>query len=147
MMKLCDQVRETAYAIHLYHGKGYMEKVYENALAHRLRKQGLEVRQQHPLLVYDEDGTVIGEYYADLLIENALIVELKACKSIIGEHVAQLLNYLKGAAKEHGPLINFGTERFYIRKYVRSIRPEPRSRNLSALLFAFYAFFCGWKIR
>jgi GxxExxY protein len=60
IMELCDVVRETAFAIHCYHKSGHLEKVYENALTHRLRKTGLEVRQQHPLKVYDEDGTLIG---------------------------------------------------------------------------------------
>jgi GxxExxY protein len=53
--ELCEFVRETAYAIHLYHGHGHLEKVYENALAHRLRKAGLNVRQQDPIAVFDED--------------------------------------------------------------------------------------------
>ena len=57
--QLCDVVRETAYPIHAYHGHGHLEKVYENALAHRLRKAGLDVKQQHPITVLDEDGTVI----------------------------------------------------------------------------------------
>lgn len=57
--ELCDVVRETSFSIHRYHRNGHLEKIYENALAHRLRKQGLQVEQQHPLIVYDEDGTVI----------------------------------------------------------------------------------------
>jgi len=64
VFQLCDVVRETGYAIHRYHGPGHLEKVYENALVHRLRKLGLDVKQQHPLTVYDEDGTVLGEYFA-----------------------------------------------------------------------------------
>ncbi len=80
-MQLCDIVRETGYTIHCYHKHGHLEKVYENALAHRLRKLGLEVKQQHPLKVYDEDGTVLGDYYADLLVDNRLIIELKAVKA------------------------------------------------------------------
>jgi PD-(D/E)XK nuclease superfamily len=59
IMKLCDVVRETGFAIHRYHKHGHLEKVYENALAHRLRKLGLDVKQQYPLKVYDEDGTLI----------------------------------------------------------------------------------------
>jgi hypothetical protein len=59
--QLTDIVRETSYAIHRYHGCGHLEKVYENALVHRLRKLGLKVEQQRTLTVYDEDGTVIGE--------------------------------------------------------------------------------------
>jgi GxxExxY protein len=69
--------QQTAYEIHLYLGHGHLEKVYENALTHRLRKVGMEVKQQYPLTVYDEDGTLLGEYYADLLIEGALLVEMK----------------------------------------------------------------------
>src|SRR3954464_10742683 len=76
--ELCDVVRETAYAIHVFHGQGHLEKVYENALVHRLRKRGLEVKQQHPINVFDEDGTPIGDYLADLLVENVLIIELKS---------------------------------------------------------------------
>ena len=117
---LCDIVRETAYAIHVYHGQGHLEKVYENALANRLRKAGLVVMQQHPLTVYDEDGTVIGEYFADLFVDGRLIVELKACRTLAPEHVAQVLGYLKSARIEDGALINFGSYRFEIRKYALS---------------------------
>jgi len=59
-----------------------LEKIYENALAHRLGKAGLNVRQQHPIQVFDEDGTILGDFYADLVVEGKLIVELKAVKSI-----------------------------------------------------------------
>ena len=143
IMKLCNQVRETAYDIHRYHGNGYLEKVYENALVHRLRKAGLDVKQQHRLIVHDEDGTEIGEYYADLFIENELIVELKACKTIANEHYAQLLNYLKGSGKEHGLLINFGAYKFYIKKFVKSDRAKKCPLILPSLIFAFSAFFRG----
>ncbi len=119
--ELCEFVRETAYAIHLYHGHGHLEKVYENALAHRLRKAGLNVRQQDPITVFDEDGTTIGEYFADLFIEETLIAELKACRALADEHTAQILGYLKSARKEHGLLMNFGSYKFQIRKYVMSL--------------------------
>src|SRR5437867_3848858 len=116
IMKLCDVVRETGFAIHVYHGHGHLEKVYENALAHRLRKLGLDVKQRHSMTVYDEDGTVIGEYFADLLVENCLIVELKAARIIADEHIAQILGYLKASRIEHGLLINFGSYKFHIKK-------------------------------
>ncbi len=116
--QLCDIIRETSFAIHKYHRNGHLEKIYENALVNRLRKQGLKVEQQHPLTVYDEDGTVLGDYYADLLIEGRLIVELKACKTIAEEHVSQLLGYLKSARIHDGLLINFGAPKLYIKKYV-----------------------------
>jgi GxxExxY protein len=121
--ELCEFVRETAYAMHLYHGHGHLEKVYENALAHRLRKAGLNVRQQDPITVFDEDGTIIGEYFADLFIEETLIAELKACRAFANEHTAQILGYLRSARKEHGLLMNFGSYKFQIRKYVMSLSP------------------------
>ena len=133
--ELCDIVRQTAYDIHVYHSNGHMEKVYENALAHRLRKLGFDVKQQHPLKVYDEDGTEIGDYLADLFIDGRLIIELKAAKALVDEHIAQMLGYLKASRIEHGLLINFGSYRFEIRKYVLAqgeSREENESRQSSA---------------
>ena len=126
--ELCDIVRETSYAIHVYHGHGHLEKVYENALAHRLRKLGLDVKQQHPIKVLDEDGTVIGEFNADLLVENQLVVELKAAKALADEHVAQLLGYLKSTRLEHGLLINFGSYKFEMRKFAWSHKSATAKR-------------------
>lgn len=117
---LCNQVRQTAYDIHLYHGHGHLERVYENALAHRLRKAGLDVKQQWPLTVYDEDGTLLGDYLADLLVEGVLVLELKTAKALALEHEAQVLGYLKSAKLEHGMLINFGSPKFEVRKFVWS---------------------------
>ncbi len=114
---LCDRVRQTSYEIHEYHGHGHLEKVYENALAHRLIKMGLTVKQQEPITVYDEDGTVIGEYFADILVDGWLILELKAVKMLANEHVAQIMGYLKSARLKHGLLINFGSYRFEIKKF------------------------------
>lgn len=145
--ELCDEVRKTSYAIHIYHGHGHLEKVYENALANRLRKAGIEVAQQHPLNVYDEDGTLIGEYLADLLIDGRLIVELKACRALVNEHTAQLLGYLKSAQVENGLLINFGSYKFEIHKYAMSRdgvkRTKMGSPGLVSLILAFFAFLCG----
>lgn len=115
---LCDQVRETSFALHRYHRHGHAEKVYENGLAHRLKKLGLDVKQQHPLSVLDEDGTVLGDYYADLLIGGNLIVELKAVRHVVDEHVAQLLGYLRSSRIETGLLINFGSPRLHVKKYL-----------------------------
>jgi GxxExxY protein len=108
---LSDQVRQTAYEIHAYHRHGHLEKIYENALAHRLRKAGLDAKQQHPIEVLDEVGTILGEYYADLCVERDLIIEVKAAKSLATEHEAQILGYLLGYLKscriKHGHLIKF----------------------------------------
>jgi GxxExxY protein len=126
---LCNQVRQTAYDIHLYHGHGHLERVYENALAHRLRKAGLDVKQQWPLNVCDEDGTLLGDYLADLLVEGVLVVELKTAKTLAPEHEAQVLGYLKSARLEHGMLINFGSPKFEVRKFVWSEDKSGSNRN------------------
>ena len=120
---LCDRVRETSLALHRYLRHGHLEKVYENGLAHRLRMQHLTVNQQHALQVKDEDGTVLGDYIADLFIEGSLIVELKACRALADEHTAQLLGYLRATRIELGLLINFGSPRMEIRKFVLSEAP------------------------
>src|SRR6266571_3531063 len=142
IMELCDTVRQTAYDIQVYHGHGHLEKVYENALVHRLRKLGLDVKQQHALTVYDEDGTIIGEYFADLYVDNRLMVELKAVKSIADEHIAQLLGYLRASRIEHSLLMNFGAPRFEIRKYALSRIGDERSRGkLTSFLLSIFSVF------
>ncbi len=116
--ELCDVVRETSFAIHRFHRHGHLEKVYENALVHRLRRQGLDVRQQHPISVSDEDGTHLGDFFADLFVEERLVVELKAVRAIADEHVAQILGYLRSSRVETGLLINFGAPILQIKKYL-----------------------------
>ena len=130
---LSDAVRQTACEIHVYHGHGHLEKVYENALAHRLRKAGIEVKQQHPIKVYDEDGTQLGDYLADLLVEDALIIELKTAKALAPEHEAQILGYLKSARLEHGLLINFGSYKFEIRKFMWSEKHPQKAQEIPAV--------------
>jgi GxxExxY protein len=125
----CDLVRQTSYDIHVYHGHGHLEKVYENALADRLRKAGLEVGQQRPIKVYDEDGALIGDYFADLLVDGWLIIELKTVKAIALEHEAQILGYLKSSRLGHGLLINFGAYKFEIRKYAWSENTPKKVRD------------------
>ncbi len=121
--QLCDVVRETSFALHCYHKNGHVEKIYENGLAHRLRKQGVEVKQQHSLKVLDEDGTLLGEFFADLFVENQLVVELKAVRAVADEHIAQLLGYLKSGRIETGLLINFGAPILSVKKYLMSESP------------------------
>ena len=121
---LCDVVRETSFAIHKFLRHGHMEKVYERSLVNRLIKQGIVSRPQEPMHVYDEDGTLLGEYFADLLVESRLVVELKACSAITTDHVAQLLGYLRSSRIENGLLINFGAPRLYIKKYILTFDDE-----------------------
>jgi GxxExxY protein len=125
IFQLCDQVRETSFALHRHLRHGHAEKVYENGLAHRLRKQTLLAIQQHPLNVFDEDGTLLGEFFADLFVQQQLIVELKAVRTLNDEHVAQLLGYLRASRIEHGLLINFGSPILEVRKYALSAPTDP----------------------
>jgi len=118
IFSLCDVIRETSFEIHKYLRSGHLEKIYENALAHRLRKKGFRVKQQDRLKVFDEDGTVLGLLKADLFVDNRLICEFKGCSSLVDEHVAQLLGNLRASRIEHGLLINFGAPRLQIKKYI-----------------------------
>ncbi len=117
-MAICDRIRQIAYELHVYLGTGYLEKVYENGLAHRLEKAGMKVSRQIPLRVQDEDGFVLGEYVADMVVEG-IVIELKAVSCLLPAHVAQTMNYLAAMKMEHGFLINFGSERFQCRKVVK----------------------------
>jgi len=116
--RLSNLVRICGYEAHCYLRHGHLEKIYENSLVNRLRKLAVEVEQQIPLDVWDEDGTLLGHFVADLLVERKIIVEIKACKATNDEHVAQLLGYLRSCRVEHGLLVNFGAPRFYIKKYI-----------------------------
>ena len=118
ILDLCSVVRETSFDIHRSLRSGHLEKVYSNALAHRLRKQSISLEQEHPIDVFDEDGTPLGHYVADLLIEGQLIVELKACITIAPDHIAQVLGYLRGTRLQHGLLINFGAPTLQIKKLI-----------------------------
>jgi GxxExxY protein len=117
VLALCDRIREISLALHGYLRCGHLEKVYENGLAHRLGQAGIRFDRQCPLKVSDEDGTILGEYYADFLVENILVVELKACRALADEHTAQVLGYLRASGMSHGLLINFGAPRLEIRKF------------------------------
>ena len=117
--EVCDEIRQIAYALHVYLGVGYLEKVYENGLRHRLEKAGFLVQTQVPIQVKDEDGYLLGDYVADMIVDG-LIIELKAVTTLLDVHVAQLMNYLKATGLEHGLLLNFGSEKFQCKKIART---------------------------
>ncbi len=117
--QLSEQIIGCAYTVANTLGAGFLEKVYENAFAHELRKQGLEVAQQSGITVY-YDGIVAGEYIADLLVENEVLVELKAVKALDNVHMAQCLNYLKATRLQVCLLINFGTPHIEVKRIVNS---------------------------
>ena len=116
-------------------GYGFLEKVYENAMVIELRKQGLEVVAQAPIMVSYE-GEIVGEYFADLLVAKAVLVELKAAKDLVDEHEAQLLNYLKATPHEVGLLLNFGPQPQFKRKAFENARKEWWNRQNSPRLSA-----------
>ena len=102
-------------------GTGFLEKVYENALIVELKEQGLFVEQQKPISVFYKNQNV-GDYYADLVVENEVIVELKATKNIAEVHQAQILNYLKATGFHVGLLINFGSSKVEIKRFVNNYK-------------------------
>ena len=121
VFELCDRIREHAFKIHKYHRHGHIETIYKNAIAHRLKKDGLNVVQWHPLNVLDEDGHALGTFYADLFVDEELIVNVKAYTILTEQHTAELLGHLRSARVKHGVLLNFGSQRLQIRKYTMTV--------------------------
>ena len=113
---LTKRIIGCAYTVHNELGQGFLEKVYENALRIELQESGVTVVQQHPVPVYYR-GRVVGEFFADLLVEGRIIVELKAIQSLLKEHEVQLVNYLTATGIDHGLLINFGASVKVRRKF------------------------------
>ncbi len=112
LRELASAVGQIVYGVHEYFGNGLLEKVYENALEHRLVKVGYKVERQKPLKVFDQDGYCVGDYVADMVVDDSLIVELKAVKTLVPEHLAQIINYLKITKNPIALLINFGSYKF-----------------------------------
>ena len=119
MRRLTEKVIHCAFTVSNTLGCGFLEKVYENALAHELRKAGLQVQQQHGITVY-YDGVAVGEYAADLLVEGVLLLELKAVKSLDDVHLAQCLNYLKATNIRLCLLMNFAKPKLEVRRIVNN---------------------------
>ena len=112
---ITEKIIGAAYKVANTLGAGFLEKVYENALAIELNKSGLSVKQQYSLPVYYEDQ-LVGNYFADLLVEDSVIVELKAVRELVPEFSAQVINYLKAARINTGLLINFGKQKIEIKR-------------------------------
>ena len=111
------QIRGSIFEVNRVLVHGYLEKVYEKALMIELRNRGLGVENQVPLkVIYKEE--IIGEYFADLLVEGKVIVEIKAVKHLLKEHQAQLLNYLKATGIHVGLLVNFTKNKAEIKRMV-----------------------------
>lgn len=122
---LTDRIIQSFYRVYNHLGFGFLEKVYQNALFHELRKAGLTTEAQKPIKVFYED-VLVGEYYADLIVSDLVILELKAAESIAPEHELQLINYLKATDMEVGLLLNFGQKPGVRRKIFTNDRKENR---------------------
>ena len=120
---LTSQIIASFYGVYNALGYGFLEKVYENALMIELRKCGLAAQQQIPIQVY-YDGQPVGEYFADILVNEMVILELKAASEIALAHEAQLVNYLKATNIEVGFVLNFGPKAEFKRKISSNMRKQ-----------------------
>ena len=127
---LTQKIIGCAYKVHNTLGPGFLEKVYENALRIELEKLGLRVRQQEPLSVAYE-GHVVGEYYADLWVDERVVIELKAAQTLVKQHEVQLVNYLAATGVESGLLLNIGPSVEVKRKFREY---KPKTPLLNAIL-------------
>ena len=118
-----EKIIGCAYRVSNTLGAGFLEKVYEKALVHELQKQGLEVFQQHAIQVY-YDGNVVGDYIADLLVEGAVLVELKTATVLDDAHVAQCINYLKATGIHICLLINFGNPKVAVKRVIYGLHVD-----------------------
>jgi GxxExxY protein len=114
---ITEKIIKAFYKVYNTLGYGFLEKVYENALAIELKRQGLSVVQRAPIKVR-YNGQLVGEYYADLLVQDKVIVELKTVEALTDEHHAQLLNYLKVTEVQVGLLLNFGSTKPEVRRKI-----------------------------
>ena len=112
-----------AMKVHTTLGPGYLESVYENALAHELGKAGLGVERQRPIHVL-YDGVVVGDFLADILVEGRLIVENKAVQALIQAHEVQLVSYLTATGIDIGLLLNFGASSLQYKRKYRTYKPK-----------------------
>ncbi len=123
---LTEAIIAAFYDVYNALGYGFLEKVYENALVIELRKRGNKVEPQRVIQVF-YDGQIVGEYLADLVVDNLVVVEIKAVRQLLPEHEAQLLNYLKATPCEVGLLLNFGPKPEIKRKvYDHELKPNLR---------------------
>ena len=117
---ITEKIIGCAYRVSNSLGIGFVEKVYENALDHEIQKSGLKVAQQAPIkILYDE--ILVGDFFADLLVDEQVLVEMKAVSMLKDEHIAQSLNYLRATGLEICLLINFGTTKVQLKRLRRSV--------------------------
>jgi len=126
LRELTGTIIGSAYTVHGGLGIGFVEPVYQRALAFELEDAGLDVRREVRLEVQFR-GRVVGEYVADLVVEGQVIIETKAVSVLLPAHEAQLVNYLTATGIEDGLLLNFGSPRLQVRRKYRTYRPKEGS--------------------
>ena len=125
-----EKIIRAFYNVYNDLGYGFLEKVYENALAYELGKMNFGVARQKPIKVY-YDNALVGEYFADIIVDDLVIIELKAVESLHESHSNQLINYLKATEMEVGLLLNFGVEPQLVRKILTNDRKKSvKIRNI-----------------
>ncbi len=123
---LCGKVIGLAMKVHSTLGPGFLESVYQNALIWELRKGGFKAEAERPISVHYDDQ-LVGAFTADLLVNDSLIVELKASQSLAKTHEVQLVNYLVATGLDEGLLLNFGADRLEFKKKFRVLKKEQAS--------------------
>jgi GxxExxY protein len=129
---LTNKIINCFFTVYNTLGFGFLEKVYENSLLIELRKQGIKAERQKPIRVYYTEQ-LVGEYFADIIVSDSVIVELKAAEFLIEEHELQLINYLKGTDKEIGLLLNFGKKPEFRRKIFTNDRKRIDQGNINVM--------------
>ena len=132
--KIVSSVIDCAYKVRHELMNGYLESVYENALMLELRNCGINAENQVPLKVLYK-GVVVGEYRIDILVENCLIVEIKAVSDINSAHEAQLVNYLTATNIDNGLLINFGSEKLEVKRKYRVYKDTSKDRIIGYIKY------------
>ncbi|MES2330022.1 MAG: GxxExxY protein [Bacteroidota bacterium] len=121
---ITDKVLKAFYTVYNRLGFGFLEKVYENAMLLELMEMNIYCERQKPIKVYYKNK-IVGEYFADIMVENKVIIELKAADGLAEEHELQLINYLKATELEVGLLLNFGKQPLFKRKVFTNIKKNP----------------------
>lgn len=121
--ELTEKIIGCAMKVHKAFGPGFLESVYENSLAHELRKAGIRFTCQYPICVM-YDGIIVGNFVADILVEERLIVENKAVQTLSQAHEVQLVNYLTATGIEIGLLLNFGAPSLQFKRKHRTYKPK-----------------------
>jgi len=116
--EITEKIRQAAFEVHCFFKNGFLEKVYENALIYKMQQMRLDCQQQVPLKVLFENNVVVGEYFADIVVENKIITELKVVENLDKIHFAQVKHYLKATGFRLGLLINFGKPQLEIKRII-----------------------------